>query len=115
MVATDKVPAASLRTIHAVNDTAKLADLVESMRAEGWTGRPILAHQDCNGACAWSGVHRVNAARIAGIEVPVLWVVGDVERMGDECYDDDDRMAELVSAKDVDAIELMQIELDEAN
>lgn len=112
---TETISPAKLRTIHRVNDAAKLERLVAAMQAEGWTGRPILAHQDCNGACAWTGVHRINAARLAGIDVPVVWITGDVERAGDDCFDDDDRMAELVAAEDADAIELMQIELDEAN
>lgn len=58
--------------LHAVRDSIKLATLVESMYRRGWVGRPLLVAVYGDGYQAWTGSHRIAAARVAGIErVPV--------------------------------------------
>jgi hypothetical protein len=116
---------------HAVTDEAKLARLIESMRANGWQGRPLLAYDDGNGLHYLTGSHRLIAAQRAMLdEIPVLVIdvrnhlldetgcsicgPGDLSdlpcvRMADAC-DDDDRRAALKEMGDVDAVALMEQE-----
>lgn len=100
---------------HAVKDAAKLTALVSAMLAEGWTERAILVHDDGNGVHAWTGSHRIAAAREAGVRVPVVYITGDIERRGDECRDDDERLAVLLDAEDEAAAALMRAEINANN
>ena len=59
----------SLDPLHEVRDETKLAMLVASMDADGWTGRPLLVQDTGEGWYqAWTGSHRIAAAREAGID-----------------------------------------------
>ena len=85
----DFVAPESLAGLHAVEDQGKLASLVESMASDGWQGPPIPV---IPGGRALAGVHRIAAAKISGIEVPVVWAPeGDYV----DGYDDDDRLERL--------------------
>lgn len=73
MTTTMTIDATRISTPHEVRDSAKLAGLVESMRHEGWVGRPVLALSDpSQGLRALTGSHRIAAARVAGVAVPAL-------------------------------------------
>lgn len=100
---------------HGVKDPAKFADLVAAMREGGWVGRPILVHDDGNGYHAWTGSHRIAAAREAEVLVPVVCVTGEIERRSEECADDDDRLAVLIDAEDEEAAAIMRAEIDANN
>lgn len=90
----------------------KVTRLAADMKMRGWVGRPILAHADGNGRpWAWTGSHRIAAAREVGIVVPVVYITGDIERRCEECCDDRDRLAVLEDAGDEVAAELMREEI----
>jgi hypothetical protein len=64
---------------HDVRDQKKLNNLVESMKSNGWQGRPILAYDIGRGPEALTGSHRIVAARKAGLEeIPVVMVHPDI-------------------------------------
>jgi len=63
---------------HEVRDKEKLVDLVSKMEKDGWQGRPILAVDLGQGPEALTGSHRIAAARIAGIEVPVIMIDSEI-------------------------------------
>lgn len=72
------IEADRIQPLHEVQDEQKLANLVESMSADGWVGAPIVVvpGQDfgwgSGDPCAITGSHRIAAARIAGIDVEVI-------------------------------------------
>ena len=63
-----------IEPLHEVRDADKLAELVASMEADGWTGTPVVVAGLGNGVVrALTGSHRLQAAQDAGIdEVPVV-------------------------------------------
>lgn len=97
---------------HEVRDADKLAAIVESMRDDGWKGRPLLAVDYGDGdAVALTASHRWAAAREVELaEVPVV-LVPQCERLtiehgpygpevhfdGDRLIDDEDRLSALVA------------------
>jgi hypothetical protein len=57
---------------HGVRDKVKLEELAESMKENGWQGRPILVFDDGGANRAFTGSHRIAAAKKSGIDVPVI-------------------------------------------
>lgn len=55
-------------TWHEITDETKLAELVASMTADGWVGAPLVA----DGDQLLNGSHRSVAAKLAGVEAPVI-------------------------------------------
>jgi len=53
-------------------NSVKVVRIAAAMRRDGWQGRPLLIEEDVEGRLhAWTGSHRISAAREAGlIEVP---------------------------------------------
>jgi ParB-like chromosome segregation protein Spo0J len=59
---------------HEVRERAKLDVLTAAMEADGWQGRPLLV-LDEGVLRGWTGSHRIEAARAAGLRrVPVVLV-----------------------------------------
>lgn len=58
---------------HDASNDAKLEQLVESMRRDGWVGAPVVVvdREDAD-PLAVTGSHRIAAAREAGIDVPIV-------------------------------------------
>jgi hypothetical protein len=57
---------------------AHLDGLVASMQDEGWTGRPLLVIESGSGVFfAWTGSHRIAAARIAGLDSIPCYVLDE--------------------------------------
>jgi ParB-like chromosome segregation protein Spo0J len=110
----------SINPPHGVRDQAKLDTLVEGMRAGGWTGRPLLVERRGDGYQAWTGSHRIAAARKIShaMEVPVVVIDADkMEAAGVDLSgltDDEDKLAALIEAGDTEAADLMRREI-EAN
>ena len=114
------IPTGHICAPHEVRDQAKLDRLADSLREDGWAGRPLLvaAEDDCGYSYqAWTGSHRREAAKAAEIET-IPCVVLDLElmaRIADECgdlSDDDDRLRALITVgAPADAIELMRAEI----
>lgn len=64
---------------HGVKDPAKVETLAESMRKNGWQGRPVLVVKDGDVSSAWTATHRLEAAKLAGLkpsDVPMMIVDG---------------------------------------
>lgn len=109
MEAHDTLDASRILPPHEVRDAQHLAALVASMNVDGWTGRPILV-RDCNGFHGWTGSHRIAAAQIVGIKVPVVYMTADL--CWDDYRDDEDRLEAIEEAGDEDAAEVMRAEMD---
>lgn len=109
-----------LRPPHKVRDRALLASLIESMRANGWQGRPLLGIKVSDGeAQLFTGSHRYAAAREAGIEVPVHLiddaVYGAALEDGDDLLKiaDDDQILPILEAHGAtDAAALLRAEIE---
>lgn len=58
---------------HDAHDEARLNQLTESMRRDGWVGAPVVVidREDAD-PLAVTGSHRIAAAREAGIDVPTV-------------------------------------------
>lgn len=63
-----------IRPIHGIHEQALFLDLLESMRTNGWVGRPLMVLERRNkGYQAITGSHRVAAAKKAGLaRIPVI-------------------------------------------
>lgn len=59
-------------------DQARVATLAASLRNVGWIGPEILVEETEHGFVAWTGSHRLAAAKIAGVSVRCL-VLGKTE------------------------------------
>lgn len=69
----DKADPADIEPLHEVRDAKKLEALVASMGRGGWQGRPILVSARDGRFFAYTGSHRIAAARAAGLDqVPVV-------------------------------------------
>lgn len=124
------VPADYIEALHGVRDREKLEALVRSMKEKGWSGPPILIKQDdkTDGLNAWTGSHRIRAAEIAQVDVPiVIFSVSDAiddlpteeEREDamhdlDSMMDDEDRLrwVEKYVGERSDAAALLRLEVD---
>jgi len=74
--ATILVALSHLRRHHGVHRNAQVNALVAHMKKHGWCGRPILAERlPSGGIQAWTGTHRIAAAKRAGItRIPCVLV-----------------------------------------
>lgn len=104
----------------AVIDTLKRDVIAESMRVDGWLGRPLLLTVWGDGLRALTGTHRLAAAEAADIDVPV--VIVDDEDLTAEQWDeldlasrDDDLVIVLSDCGLDEAVALMQAEIDADN
>lgn len=117
--------------LHEVRDEEKLAVLRESMRANGWQGRPLLVLDLQNGRyAALTGSHRLPAAQAADVEeIPAVviqasdrltveenWREGGFDLFcdGDRLHEDEARLAALEALGLDEAAALMAAEV-EAN
>jgi hypothetical protein len=57
--------------LHDVDQGDQVAHLVDSMTANGWVGRPLLIIDTGERYQAITGSHRIQAARIAGVDPDV--------------------------------------------
>lgn len=94
------------------------AELVDSMGEDGWTGRPLLIVEDATGTYhAWTGSHRIAAAREVGLESVPCYIVdeADINLVGHSATDvflaDWERLEVIRKIDDEAAIELMAAEV----
>ena len=80
-----KVSIYNVEPPHRANNAEKLALLTASMEG-GWQGRPlVLLEGGAGGWFAWTGSHRIQAARDAGLEeVPAVLLDNELWNMIDE-------------------------------
>lgn len=70
---------------HGVENKEKFNELVDSMKTEGWVGRPVLYYDIGRGPEALTGSHRIAAAQKAGLsDIPAVKVTGDIGDYVDE-------------------------------
>jgi len=72
------IPPTQVRKVNAAVNHDLIESLVESMKKDGWTGRPLLVEEVCRYErytqyFAWTGSHRIEAAKRAGLSsVPCM-------------------------------------------
>lgn len=74
----DYKEATSIVPPHEIRDKEKVARLTDSMKKNGWQGRPILTVDLGAGHEALTGSHRIVAAQKAGVEVPIHTIPSEV-------------------------------------
>lgn len=92
-------------------DALKVEKIAESMRVDGWVGRPVLVVDKGDYLQALTGSHRIQAAELAGVEVEYveLFSVDDDEvadlvyYLVNEAFDDSDRLATLEQLAEIDS------------
>lgn len=98
-----EVYAGSVRTPNDVEDTAKRDEIQADMEENGWRGRPLIALEAGDGYISITGSHRTDAARRAGIDVPVMTISEESQNLSvdaepfheaiqDRSLEDDDRL-----------------------
>ncbi len=113
-------------TLHKIKRPQDLRLLIDSLRRDGWSGRRLLVEEYRPGHYqAWTGSHRLAAARRAGLRrIPVLvidlkkwvkcWGPIEDEFAVDDVHggDDEDKYMELLQAGDRIAANLMRQEIE---
>lgn len=106
-----------IRPLHPVDRPVALEELVESMQAHGWAGKPLLVIERADGTLqAWTGSHRIQAARDVGLATIPCYIVREwklVDVGADALWGhsfDHQRLKLIRKTKDAKAIELMEIE-----
>lgn len=106
-----------IRPLHSIDRPVALEELVESMQANGWVGRPLLVIERTDGTFqAWTGTHRIQAARDIGLSTVPCYVVREwklIEVGADALWGhslDFQRLKLLRKTGDKKAIELMATE-----
>jgi hypothetical protein len=104
--------------------SAKVVRMADAMRQIGWVGHPLLGVRIADSVQLLTGSHRLAAARIADISVPVYlveaelldaWIDdGRVDTWEAELLrtDDDGRLAALREIGDDTAVAIMEHEID---
>jgi hypothetical protein len=81
--------AENIEPLHEFRDEKKLKKLIDSMRTDGWQGRPILVLDSNALQQALTGSHRITAAKSLGMQIPVLLFESTgVTSYYDEWYDE---------------------------
>jgi len=109
----EQIPPQDLNSLHEVREQEVFKELVVSMAENGWQGRPLLVIDCEDKYVAWTGSHRIAAARKVGLlEVP-CYVVSEHELLphGVEAkwghHDDSDRLSVIQKIGDEVALDLM--------
>jgi len=112
------IQASRINPLHEVRDQDKLKSIERRFRAQGeFVGAPVVVSGDPVRPDAWTGSHRVAAAKAAGVSVPIV-VIPD-EQMGEEGWsawgnatDDEERLAVAVKflGEDSPVTHLLELE-----
>lgn len=99
--------------LHGVRQRKLLSQLVASMRRAGWRGRPLLVIEHGDDYIAWTGSHRIAAAREAKLDRVPCYVMAEnaLKRVGADAewghVEDQERLSIVVKTGDEAAINLM--------
>jgi hypothetical protein len=101
-----------IEPLHGVRNHALFDDLTASMKENGWKGRRLLVIDRESEYLAWTGSHRIAAAREAGLAVVPCYALDEQEllKRGFDCDQpimDYQRLEILKKIGDKDAIHLM--------
>ena len=106
----------TIETLHGVTYDLHLEELIVSMKEEGWSGRPLLVIERTDDFLAWTGTHRVYAAREVGFEKVPCYVVDEsvLKQHGFDAFYghclDYERLAICKKIGDEEATNLMELE-----
>lgn len=93
----------SLVELHGVRSQEKVEYLTADMGSRGWVGPPVLVYDAGNGAFALTGSHRIAAAKIADVPVPVVYY--DVDAVDSWAGEQDKTIDDLLAGDDVSKLE----------
>lgn len=101
--------------LHGIRQADKARELAASMEEAGWSGRPLLVVSSGPRLFAWTGSHRIHAARAAGLAmVPVYIISEDLLPAGITAQwghvDDSERLAAIQMTGDTEACQIMWME-----
>jgi hypothetical protein len=65
--------------LHEARSHQHLGELTDDMESNGWTGRPLLVIERENDYLAWTGSHRIAAAKKAGIKQIPCYALSESE------------------------------------
>lgn len=89
-------------------DVDKVNNIANVMRAIGWQGLPLVAIERADGLFAVNGTHRIEAAMLAQIDVPVVVIDSDLlDYEWESLTDTDDVMDMFHDNEQVDAYHIM--------
>src|SRR5437868_2722841 len=71
----DWIEPSRIKPLHDVRNQRILDELVASMLDQGWNGRPLLVIQRGANYFAWTGSHRIAAAKEAGLQAVPCYVL----------------------------------------
>jgi hypothetical protein len=63
--------------LHEARSHQHLDELIDDMARNGWTGRPLLVIERRNDYLAWTGSHRIAAAKEAGLTQIPCYVLSE--------------------------------------
>jgi len=66
-----------IKPLHKPTNKRHLDELVESMKEIGWQGRPLLVIRRKSDYVAWTGSHRIAAARKVGLDVVPCYLLDE--------------------------------------
>jgi len=103
----------NLTALHEPRSSRHLRNLAKDMKANGWCGRPLLVIERDSDFLAWTGSHRIAAARLAGLDFIPCYVLqeSDLTSRGFDAerghVEDYERLAILKAVGDETAIRIM--------
>ena len=113
----DDIAPNEIEPLHSPNVPALYRDLVRSMKKNGWKGRPLLVIECANGSfVAWTGSHRIAAAREAGLDSIPCYIIPESLIESDSIdartghVMDFERIRAINASGDETAIHLMSLE-----
>ena len=99
---TDHIEARWIQPVNEISDNGKFEFLVKDFKRNGWRGRPVIAwNDDGSHWVAFTGSHRIAAAREAEIDVPVFEIPKDAIERGYNALEANMESGDiLISARD---------------
>jgi len=73
----DSISIKEITPRHEALSRKHLKELADDMRENGWQGRPLLVIERDNDYLAWTGSHRIAAARDAGLNQIPCYVLSE--------------------------------------
>jgi hypothetical protein len=80
-----QIDPAEIKPLHEVRSRKLLNDLVADMRKNGWRGRPLLVIEREADYVAWTGSHRIAAAKKAGLVAVPCYVLHERQLLHHDC------------------------------
>jgi hypothetical protein len=114
--ATESIELSTITPLHPGKNERQLKTLAESLAREGWHGRPLLVIEREDDYLAWTGSHRIAAAKLAGFKTVPCYVLQEAQ-LTEKGFDaehgqvfDSDRLEILRKVGDETAIHIMWFE-----